>query len=82
MANEYSVVESVSAEKFRNGRSESRVWNSEYEERYPDYSRSASRDELYFKESPYRLSKSTLNMEYPVLKRGASAGAKKIYIYE
>ncbi len=82
MANEYSVLESASADKFRNERSESRGWNSEYEDRYPDYSRSASREELYFKERPYGLSKSTLNVDYPVLKRGSNAGAKKIYFYE
>jgi len=82
VANEYSVLESVSSEKFRNERSESRAWNSEYDDRYPDYSRSASREELYYKERPHGLSKSTLNIDYPVLKRGASAGAKKIYFYE
>lgn len=81
MANDYSLVESEVAYKHRNERSESRGWNSEYEERYPDYSRSASRNELYFKENPYRLNKSTLIADYPTVRRG-SANKKKIYFYE
>lgn len=82
MANEYSIVESAAAEKHRTGRSESRGWNSEYEDRYPDHSRSASRNELYYKENPYRMHKSTLNVDYPMVKRGPSAGKKKIFFYE
>jgi hypothetical protein len=82
VANEYSSIESYAAEKHRTGRSESREWNSEYDEKYPDYSRSASRNELYFKENPYKLSKSTLNLDYPQVTRGATSAMKKIYFYE
>ncbi|RNA43037.1 hypothetical protein BpHYR1_042901 [Brachionus plicatilis] len=79
VANEYSAVESQVANKFNNNRSDSRVWNSEYDENFADYSKSALRKELYMQINPNRLTKSSLisNIQNP-LNRGPNM-AKKIY---
>lgn len=82
IANEYSAVECETAEHFHNYRSESRAWNSEYDEKYPDYSRSSSRNELYFKPNPNRLSKSTLVNNYPPLKRGPKSEKMRVFYNE
>lgn len=80
IANEYSAVDSEVADHFHNRRSESRVWNSEYDEKYPDHSRSASRNELYFTPNPNRMSKSSLANDQPsFLKRGPRSAKAKIY---
>ena len=36
------------------------AWNSEYGEKYPDYSRSPSRNDIYMNKNPYRINKSSL----------------------
>jgi hypothetical protein len=82
VANEYSCVESAVADQFHNYRSESRAWNSEYDEKYPDYSRSSSRNELYFTPNPNRLSKSTLVTDHPQLRRGPKSAKVKIFYNE
>lgn len=82
MANEYSAIESNAAEFHHHGRSESRVWNSEYGEKYPDYSRSPSRNEIYMAKNPYRLNKSSLISNYPQLRRGPKSAARKVYYVE
>ena len=81
-ANEYSAVESEVADQFHNRRSESRAWNSEYEEKYPDYTRSSSRNELYFTANPNRLSKSTLTSDHPQLRRGPRSAKARIFYNE
>lgn len=79
LANEYSLIESRMAEKFLTGRSDSKSWHSEYDDRYPDYSKTALNKDIYFKEKPYRLTKSQLVLNYPPLKRGPRSASKKIY---
>ncbi|CAF0894972.1 unnamed protein product [Brachionus calyciflorus] len=72
IANEYSAIESHVANRFNNLRSDSRSWNSEYDENYPDYSKSGYKKDLYFHTNPNRLTKSSLisNISNP-LKRGS-----------
>lgn len=82
MANEYSAIESHVAEKFHTGRSDSRAWNSEYLEKYPDHSRSPSKNEIYMAKNPYRLNKSSLITNYPPLRRGPKSAIKKVYYLE
>ena len=81
IANEYSAVESQAAERFHTGRSESRSWNSEYDEKYPDYtkSRGVVRNDLYRSKSPFAINKSPLSMNQPQLRRGPKSAMKKIY---
>ena len=82
IANEYSAVESEAAEHFHTGRSDSRAWNSEYDDKYPDYSSSALKKELYFTQNPNRLSKSTLVLNNPQLRRGPKSAKAKIFYNE
>ena len=82
MANEYSAIESNSAEKFHTGRSDSRAWNSEYGEKYPDYSRSPSRNDIYMNKNPYRINKSSLVGNFQPLRRGPKTQTKKVYYVE
>ena len=79
MANEYSTLHSKAAEHYHTGRSESRAWASEYDEKYPDYTKSGLKKEFYNKENPYKLAKSSLVLNYPPLKRGPRSASKKIY---
>lgn len=79
MANEYSAIESHVAEKYHTGRSDSKGWRSEYLEKYPDYSRSPSRNEIYMTQNPYRLNKSTLVGNYASLRRGPKSAIRKVY---
>lgn len=82
VANEYSVIDSRAAEHFQNFRSDSRAWNSEYDEKYPDYSKSILKKDLYFQANPNRLTKSSLISSYAPLKRGPRSAKKKIYYLE
>ena len=82
LANEYSAIESKTAEHFHSGMSDSRAWSSETREKYPDYTASEQRNQLYNKENPYRLQKSSLIINYPPLKRGPKSAKKRIYFYE
>lgn len=79
MANEYSAVESQLAHKYNNNRSDSRAWNSEYDENFADYSKTPMKKELYMQMNPNRLTKSSLisNIQNP-LNRGPNM-PKKIY---
>jgi hypothetical protein len=71
------------AEHFQTGWSESRAWNSEYDDRYPDYSKSALlKKDLYHTDNPYKLAKSQLILNYPPLKRGPSSAIAKIYFQQ
>lgn len=79
MANEYSAIESHAAEKHHTGRSDSKNWRSEYLEKYPDYTRSPSGNDIYMVKNPYRLSKSSLIGNYPPLKRGPKSALRKVY---
>ena len=69
LANEYNAVEQSLSDPLQ--RSDSRGWNSEYDEKYPDYSRTGARYELYLAEKPNRLTKSSLAVSKP-LRREAS----------
>lgn len=80
IANEYSLVESNVAEHFNNGgRSDSRLWNSEYDEKYPDYTTSIYKKDIYFTQNPNRLSKSSLVNQNPEIRRGPRSAKSKIY---
>lgn len=79
VANEYSAVESNVAEHFQTGRSDSRAWSSEYCDKYPDYTRSVLNKQIYYSDNPNRLSKSTLVLNHPELRRGPRSAKKKIY---
>lgn len=82
IANEYSAVESQLANKSNTYRSDSRAWNSEYDENFADYSKTALKKELYMQINPNRLTKSSLisNIQNP-MSRGPKL-AKKIYYLE
>ena len=89
IANEYSTIESQVAKHHLTGRSDSRAWNSEYDEKYPDYTKSEQNKKVYYSKSPNRLQKSTLMDDYPALrtllrnfdalKRGPRSAKSKIY---
>ncbi len=80
IANEYSLVESNVAEHIQNGgRSDSRAWNSEYDDKYPDYSASIYKKDIYLTQNPNRLSKSTLVNQNPQIRRGPHSAKAKIY---
>ena len=72
-ANEFNSLELNKSDNFR---SESREWNSEYDEKYQDYSQTRSRYELYLSEKPNRLTKSTLLASQPLI-RGGSESARQ-----
>jgi hypothetical protein len=82
IANEYSLVESHVADHFNNGgRSDSRAWNSEYDEKYPDYTTSVYKKDIYLTQNPNRLTKSSLVNPNPQIRRGPRSAKSKIYYW-
>lgn len=70
IANVILANESKALDRFR---SDSKDWTSEYGERYPDYTKTGKKRDLYFSLNPNKLRKSAFSAQQP----NADAGKRE-----